>query len=243
MKCANATAGIASVVTGLAMALSGASAHATFLYLNQSQLIGAAISASGVASSSGESAATGFDARYDSGNIAPVAEEAAGSDTEPANVAIAYAGMQPAAADGDDTESSHGAGYAAPTAFRWMTPSGLFGADQGWLRYSAAASTVSGSPAATSSAKESRAVSDGAATPAASTPVANSENPPLTTPPNEADASPVYWAPISTSLGVETPIVDLPSKTVPEPSTVGLLGIGLLLVLVGAARGKRAVRR
>lgn len=248
MKCASATAGIASVVTGLAVVLSGAPAHATFMYLHQSQLIGAAISASSVASASGQGSATDLEVRYGDEDIAPVADEAEGSDAKHARTEMVYAGLQQPAAGvySNDARSVDRDNYSAQSGFRWMNPRSSVRADSALPRYRAESNVsrppAASSPASTSPAKDAPAGTGGVTAPAASPPVSHvgAPTPPSTSNPNEAGSPPVHSTPISSPPTVETPIVGLPSKTVPEPSTIGLLGIGLLLVFIGIARGKRA---
>lgn len=241
MKCASATAGIASVVTGLAVVLSSAPAHSTFLYLNQSQLISAAISATAAAAPTGESPEL---VGYTSEDVLPVAEEATSeSDVEPANVAVVYTGTQ-ASTNIYASNASHD--YSAPAGFRWMTPRSSVRADGALPRYRADSNLTrpagGGMPAATSPSKDSPALggSNSVTTPAPSVPAATppAATPPATTPPSAT--VPPQSDPISLPPAVEGPIVGVPSTSVPEPSTVGLLGIGLLLVFVAIGRGKRA---
>jgi len=248
MKCASATAGIASVVTGLAVVLSSAPAHATFMYLNQSQLISAAISASSVASSSGESAATNLEARYGDEEVVPVAQTE-GSDAEHANAEMVYAGLQQPLTGvySNDASSGNRASYSAPSSgSRWTSLRSAARADSALPRYRADSNAPrQSSTGLTSPAKDVPAGAGSVTTPSApvtSPPVSDvgTPTPPSTSVPNETGAPPVHSTPIPSPPTVETPIVGVPSTSVPEPSTVGLLGIGLLLVFVGLARGKRA---
>ena len=237
MKCADATAGIASVVTGLAVVLSGAPAHATFIYLNQSQLVAAAIGVGSAASSSGKSSATDPDLRYGDEHIALVAEKAEGANNaEHADTELVYAGLlQPSAGVYDsDARSGDRASYSAPSSdFRWMSPLSAVRVDNALPRYRADSNLTRqpsvGSPAPTP-AKDAPAGTGGVTAPVATPPASI---------PTETGAPPVQSTPISTPPKVETPIVGVPSKSVPEPSTVGLLGIGLLLVFLGVGRTRR----
>lgn len=239
MKCASATVGIASVVTGLAVVLSSAPAHATFMYLNQSQLISAVISASGVASSSGEGSATDLDLRHGDEHIVRVAQEADGSNNaEQANTEMVHAGLQQPSAGlyGNDARSGDRANYLAPSSsFRWISPRSAVRGESAVPRYRAdsnpARQPAAGSPAPTTPTKDAPAGTGGVTAPVATPPVST---------PNETGAPPVHSTPVSSPPTVETPIVGLPSKSVPEPSTVGLLGIGLLLLFIGFGRAKRA---
>jgi hypothetical protein len=237
MKCASAKAGIASVMTGLAVVLSAAPAHATFIYLTQSS----AISASSVAPFVGRSATLDRKHSRVYEDFAPVASQT----QDHTHGEMILAGLQSQSAgdyekqsNGSDAGSGSNASYSAPFAFRWSNARDV-GHANGALPWNLPDSTL------TSALKDSPSGLGGVTAPSvpvATAPVANTNNPTPPSPPNEANeigVPPIQTTPV-VSPPTEAPIVGVPSKTVPEPSTVGLLGIGLLLIFAGISRGKRA---
>lgn len=192
MKCASAKAGIASVMVGVAVVLSGAPAHATFIYLNQSHSIGA--SASPIASSSGGSPTTDLQS--------------------------------------SDAGNSYAASYSG---FQWTSLRSAARADSALLRHRAdlpaSSAVATGSSAANAPAKDSSAGPGDATAPSAPAVTAPAVN--VSGPSTSIGSSPTVTAPI---------VIGVPTKTVPEPSTVGLLGIGLLLTCVAIRRDKGGVR-
>jgi hypothetical protein len=246
MKCASATAGIASVMTGLVVVLSGAPAHATFIYLNPSSVV----SASSVAPFLSGSAAMDRQRGQVHEDLVPGATQRKDSDAAQAHGEMVFAGLQQQAAgvyendgDGSDAGSDYNASYSAPFGFRWSNSRNAVRANGALPWYlSDATVAATGSSSVISPAKDSSGGSGGVSAPsipAVTAPVANTGSPTPPSLPNEAGLPPLHTLPIGPLPPVEAPIVGVPSKTVPEPSTVGLLGIGLLLIFA-IARGKRA---
>jgi hypothetical protein len=240
MNCANAKAGIASVMTGLAVALSAAPAHATYIYLTQSSAVSG-------------SATLDLQRSQVFADLAPVESQTQGSDAAQTHGEMVLAGLQPQSAgvyekesDGSDAGSGYNASYSALSGLRWSNARGAVRASSAFPWYlsdsTLSPAVATGSAAVISPAKDSPSGLGGVAAPsvpAATAPVPNTGNPTSPSLPNEIRLPPLHTIPIG-SLPTEAPIVGVPSKTVPEPSTIGLLGIGLLLAFAGITRGKRA---
>lgn len=242
MKRASATAGIAGVVTGFAVMMSGVSAHATFMYLHQSQLSGAAATAGSVAQSSvapsaadnksaGNNSGAAADVRFGGAAVAPVADKGtAGLAGFTLLGEHAYAGLQQPftlagadkSVDGADDEAgkgaveshaveSQGARHPVFSDYRWTTA---------WPTVNAA---IVGMPGEIKG--EIKTVTEPATVTLPGRSTVTVPQPATVTVPGPA------------SVTVAQPAATV---AVPEPATVGMLGLGLLLVFLGIARGKRA---
>jgi hypothetical protein len=235
MKCASAKAGIASVMTGLAVVLGAAPAHATFIYLTQSS----AVSANSAARFAGGRASVDLKRKQVYEDLALVASQTQDDDTAHTDGAMILAGLQPQSAGvhekqgaGNDAGSSYNVSYSAPVALRWSNARGASGALPWYFSDSILTSAAKDSPSGLGGVTAP-------SVPVATAPVANTSNPTPPSLPKEIGVPPLLTPPVG-SPPTEAPIVGVPSKTVPEPSTVGMLGIGLLLIFAGIARGKRA---
>lgn len=194
MKRASATAGIASLLAGLAMVLSSVPAHALFIYLNQSALNYAAASTT----------RTDADAK-----VVPVSGARSTGSIEVQDPKAVQERKDAQSAAREQVSSSSG------------------------------------------SAKDAPAIGAGAMTPPAAaaidrvaSPVVDAASPASPAVPDWIEAPPIVNRSIVGDIGFgDAGLISLPTRTVPDPATIGLLGLGLLLTFVAHARRDRARTR